>query len=55
MRLPDAVVRGLASLLSIGAFGIGCLWILRDAERQSWHDKIAGTYVVKVPRNYPLP
>jgi uncharacterized RDD family membrane protein YckC len=55
VRLPDAVVRGLASLLSIGAFGIGCLWILRDPERQSWHDKIAGTYVVKVPRDYPLP
>jgi uncharacterized RDD family membrane protein YckC len=55
VRLPDAVVRGLSSLLSLGAFGIGCLWILRDPERQAWHDKIAGTYVVKVPRNYPLP
>ena len=20
----------------------------------AWHDRIAGTYVVKVPRNYPL-
>jgi len=24
--------------------------MLRDPERQGWHDKIAGTYVVKVPR-----
>jgi uncharacterized RDD family membrane protein YckC len=34
--------------------GLGCLWILKDPERQAWHDKIAGTYVVKVPRNWPL-
>jgi uncharacterized RDD family membrane protein YckC len=55
VRLADAVVRALSSLLSLGAFGIGCLWILRDPDRQAWHDKIAGTYVVKVPRNYALP
>ena len=24
------------------------VWILVDAQRQGWHDKIAGTYVVKV-------
>ena len=34
--------------------GLGCLWIIKDADRQAWHDKIAGTYVVKVPRNWPL-
>jgi uncharacterized RDD family membrane protein YckC len=54
MRLADAVVRALVGVLSIGAFGIGCFWILRDPERQAWHDKIAGTYVVKVPRTYPV-
>ena len=26
----------------------------RDEERQAWHDRVAGTYVVKVPRNFPL-
>ena len=36
-------------------FGLGALWILRDPERQSWHDKVAGTLVVRVPRNFPLP
>jgi uncharacterized RDD family membrane protein YckC len=54
LRFVDALVRGLSSIFSLVVAGIGCLWILRDAERQSWHDKIAGTYVVKVPRNYPL-
>lgn len=55
MRLADSIVRGLVSVLSIGAFGIGCFWILRDPDRQAWHDKIAGTYVVKVPKAYPMP
>jgi hypothetical protein len=28
--------------------------MLYDDERQMWHDKIAGTYAVKVPRDYPV-
>jgi len=55
LRFVDALVRGIASLFSIAVVGLGCLWILRDEERQAWHDKIAGTYVVTVPRNWPLP
>jgi uncharacterized RDD family membrane protein YckC len=55
LRFVDALVRGLASLFSIAVLGLGCFWILRDPENQSWHDKVAGTYVVKVPRNWPLP
>jgi uncharacterized RDD family membrane protein YckC len=54
LRFADALVRGLASFFSLAVFGLGGLWILRDPDRQAWHDKIAGTYVVKVPRNWPL-
>jgi uncharacterized RDD family membrane protein YckC len=54
LRFVDALVRGIASLFSVAVAGLGCLWILKDEERQSWHDKIAGTYVVTVPRNWPL-
>jgi uncharacterized RDD family membrane protein YckC len=54
LGVGDAVVRGLSSVFSIVVAGLGCLWILRDPERQAWHDRIAGTYVVKVPRNFPL-
>jgi uncharacterized RDD family membrane protein YckC len=50
----DALVRGLSSILSLVVLGLGGLWILRDPERQAWHDKVAGTYVVKVPRNWPF-
>ena len=54
LTFADALVRGLSSIFSLAVVGLGCLWILRDAERQAWHDRIAGTYVVKVPRNWPL-
>jgi uncharacterized RDD family membrane protein YckC len=54
VALPEALVRGFSAILSLAALGIGGLWILVDPERQAWHDRIAGTYVVKVPRNWPL-
>jgi uncharacterized RDD family membrane protein YckC len=54
LRFVDALVRGLSGLVSMVAVGIGFLWVLKDPERQGWHDKIAGTYVVKVPHDYPL-
>jgi uncharacterized RDD family membrane protein YckC len=55
LRFVDALVRGLAGVFSIAALGIGCFWMLNDPERQTWHDKIAGTLVVKVPRDLVLP
>jgi len=54
LRFVDALVRGLSSIFSVAALGIGCFWMLTDAERQMWHDKIAGTLVVKVPRDLVL-
>ena len=51
---PDAMVRGLTGIFSLAVFGLGFLWILRDPDRQAWHDRVAGTYVVKVPRNWPI-
>jgi uncharacterized RDD family membrane protein YckC len=55
LRFVDALVRGFGSVFSIAALGIGCFWMLQDPERQMWHDKIAGTLVVKVPRHMVLP
>jgi uncharacterized RDD family membrane protein YckC len=54
LRFVDALVRALSSVFSAIVVGLGFLWILKDPERQAWQDKIAGTYVVKVPRNWPL-
>jgi uncharacterized RDD family membrane protein YckC len=54
LRFVDALVRGIASLFSVAVVGLGFFWILKDEERQAWHDLIAGTYVLSVPRNWPL-
>lgn len=49
-----AIVRALGCLLSMAIGGLGFLWIAFDKERQAWHDRIAGTAVVKVKRGIPL-
>jgi uncharacterized RDD family membrane protein YckC len=54
LRFVDALVRALSSIFSFVPLGLGLLWILRDPESQAWHDKIAGTYVVKVPKGWAL-
>ncbi|HTH01756.1 MAG TPA: RDD family protein [Vicinamibacterales bacterium] len=55
LRFADALVRALTGVFSIAALGIGCFWMINDPEKQMWHDKIAGTFVVKVPRHLVLP
>lgn len=54
MDFSVALVRHLSSYLSAVALFMGFLWAGWDPEKQSWHDKIAGTLVVKVPKNQPL-
>ena len=49
-----AAVRSLASIFSFLVFGLGFLWAGWDRDRQSWHDKIAGTMVVRMPRGMSL-
>jgi uncharacterized RDD family membrane protein YckC len=43
---PTAIVRALSCFLSLCALGLGFIWVALDDEKQSWHDKIAGTTVV---------
>jgi uncharacterized RDD family membrane protein YckC len=49
-----AVVRVLGCMISLVVIGLGFLWVAFDDEKQSWHDKIAGTTVVRVPRGVSL-
>jgi uncharacterized RDD family membrane protein YckC len=51
---PTAIVRALSCFLSLAVVGLGFLWIAIDSERQSWHDKIAGTVVVRTPKGVSL-
>jgi len=49
-----AVVRALACFLSLLFAGLGFIWVAFDPEKQSWHDKIAGTTVVKASKPVSL-
>lgn len=49
-----ALVRALASVFSLMALGIGFFWAGWMPERQSWHDRIAGTAIVKLPKGVSL-
>ncbi|MEJ0008668.1 MAG: RDD family protein [Steroidobacteraceae bacterium] len=51
---PTACVRALGCILSLCALGLGFLWIGIDPGKQAWHDKLAGTIVVRVPKGTPL-
>lgn len=44
-----AAGRVAGSMISGIPFFIGYLWMLRSPRRQTWHDALAGTYVVNVP------
>lgn len=49
-----ALVRALAGFLSLAIAGLGFIWVAFDDDRQSWHDKIAGTTIVRVPKGTAL-
>jgi uncharacterized RDD family membrane protein YckC len=49
-----AIVRALGCFLSLAVVGLGFIWIAFDDGSQAWHDKIAGTVVVRVKKGVPL-
>ncbi|HWL17387.1 MAG TPA: RDD family protein [Opitutus sp.] len=51
---PTAIVRTLGGFLSFVTAGLGFIWVAFDDQKQSWHDKIAGTTIVQVPRGVSL-
>ena len=55
LRFTEALVRGLSAIISVAVAGLGWFWMLWDPGRQTWHDKIAGTIVVRVPTSVTLP
>jgi uncharacterized RDD family membrane protein YckC len=49
-----AIIRALSCFVSLVVAGLGFFWIAFDHDKQAWHDKIAGTVVVRVARGTPL-
>jgi uncharacterized RDD family membrane protein YckC len=50
MNWETAIIRALSCFLSLAVAGLGFFWIAFDPGNQAWHDKIAGTVVVRVPK-----
>ena len=48
-----SLLRFFAYWISALPLFLGFLWVLWDPSRRSWHDKIAGTQVLYIPKNLP--
>ena len=48
-----AVLRFLGYIISILLFLTGFFWVAYDMRRQGFHDKIADTFVISIPRKQP--
>lgn len=53
LSLGYALLRYLGYVVNMLTLGIGFLWIAFDPRKQGLHDKIADTYVVKLPQPGP--
>ena len=45
-----AAIRWVVGLVSAAAILIGYFWMLWDPQKQTWHDKAAGSIVIRTPR-----
>jgi uncharacterized RDD family membrane protein YckC len=43
----QGLIRYVGIIISSIPLGLGLLWVAWDPNKQGWHDKMAGTYVVK--------
>ncbi len=50
LTLGRAIGRFFAYAVSMFPLGLGILWIGIDKQKQGWHDKIAGTKVIILPK-----
>jgi uncharacterized RDD family membrane protein YckC len=47
LTITQALIRWVGLFVSFVCLFIGVIWVAFDADKQGWHDKIAGTYVVR--------
>lgn len=51
LSVGQAIGRYLAYFLSTLPLGLGFIWVAFDARKQGWHDKLAGTVVIRAPNS----
>lgn len=54
ISLGQAIGRYFAYILSTIPFGLGFIWIAVDKKKQGWHDKLAGTVVIRDNKLEPV-
>jgi uncharacterized RDD family membrane protein YckC len=47
LTILQAFIRYIGLVVSVICLFIGVIWAAFDANKQGWHDKIAGTYVIR--------
>ena len=47
LTITQAIIREIGFIIAYIPFSIGLIWAAFDANKQGWHDKIAGTYVIR--------
>jgi uncharacterized RDD family membrane protein YckC len=47
LQAADVIVRYVGYFINTFVFMLGWIWAAFDSKSQGWHDKLAGTYVVK--------
>jgi uncharacterized RDD family membrane protein YckC len=50
LDMRTGILRFLAGLLTVFTGGLGLLWLWIDRDSLTWHDRLAGTRVVVVPK-----
>lgn len=53
MSLGQAIGRYVAYFMSTIPLGLGFIWAAFDPRKQGWHDKLAGTVVVRIDKAGP--
>lgn len=53
ISVRQAILRYCGYLVAIVPLGLGILWVAFDARKQGWHDKLAGTVVLRGRRHAP--
>jgi uncharacterized RDD family membrane protein YckC len=53
MTTRQSIGRYLGYYVSLFGLGLGFAWVAFDARKQGWHDKLAGTVVIRPRRESP--
>jgi uncharacterized RDD family membrane protein YckC len=47
LTLKESIIRNLAYYASLIPLGLGFIWVGFDSKKQGWHDKLAGSVVIR--------